>query len=80
MPTRVGALLCGDPVALARALRQVEISAVDQPLLPGARLLSVSHLMLGHPIFPVGLARIFVTHPATGERLRRLEALAGYRR
>ena len=73
----VGALLCGDPVALARALRQVEISAVDQPLLPGARLLSVSHLMLVSPFSPVGLARLFVTHPATGERLRRLEALAG---
>jgi len=76
----MGALLCGDPVALARALRQVEISAVDQPLLPGARLLSVSHLMLASPFSPVGLARLFVTHPATGERLRRLEALAGYRR
>lgn len=75
-----GALLSGDPAALARALRTVETGAVDLPLLPSARLISVGHLMLASPFSPVGLARLFVTQPATGERLRRLEALAGYRR
>jgi heat shock protein HtpX len=36
--------------------------------------------MIGSPFRPDGFARLFLTHPPLGERLRRLEALAGYRR
>jgi heat shock protein HtpX len=75
-----GALLAGDPVALASALRQIERGTAELALAPDARLSSVGHLMIVSP-FPVeGFARLFSTHPATGERVRRLEALAGYRR
>jgi heat shock protein HtpX len=75
-----GALLSGDPVALANALRKVEAGAADLALTPDARLTSVGHLMMACPFRPEGFARLFGTQPPAGERVRRLEALAGYRR
>jgi heat shock protein HtpX len=75
-----GALLAGDPVALASALRQIEAGAEELALAPDARLSSVGHLMIASPFHPEGFARLFGTHPPAGERIRRLEALAGYRR
>jgi len=75
-----GALLAGDPVALAGALRKIEAGAAELALAPGARLSSVAHLMIASPFHPEGFARLFATQPPLGERLRRLEALAGYRR
>ena len=75
-----GALLTGDPLALASALRKADAGAADLPLTPDARGTSVAHLMIVSPLTPEGLARLFLTHPPAGERIRRLEALAGYRR
>ena len=75
-----GALLAGDPVALASALRKIEAGAAELAQAPDARLSSVAHLMIISPFHPGGLARLFDTQPPAGERLRRLEALAGYRR
>jgi heat shock protein HtpX len=75
-----GALLTGDPVALARALRKVEAGAVERPLAADGRRLSVGHLMIACPFRAEGVARLFGTHPPAAERVRRLEALAGYRR
>ena len=75
-----GALLAGDPVALAGALRKIEFGTARLALAPDARLSSVGHLMIASPFHPDGFARLFGTHPPAGERIRRLEALAGYRR
>ena len=75
-----GALLTGDPVVLASALRKIEAGAAELARAPDARLSTVAHLMIVSPFHPGGLARLFATHPPVGERLRRLEALAGYRR
>jgi heat shock protein HtpX len=75
-----GALLAGDPVALAGALRKIEAGVAELALAPDARVSSVAHLMIASPFHPEGFARLFATHPPLGERLRRLEALAGYRR
>jgi heat shock protein HtpX len=75
-----GALLTGDPLALARALRKIDAGAAELPLAPDARRAPVGHLMIASPFVPAGVARLFLAHPPAGERIRRLEALAGYRR
>ena len=75
-----GALLSGDPVALACALRKIDAGTAELALAPDGRRISVGHLMIASPFRPEGLARLFRTHPPAGERIRRLEALAGYRR
>jgi heat shock protein HtpX len=75
-----GALLAGDPMALASALRKIDMSAAALPLRPRGLLSAASHLMIAHPFPYGGFGRLFITHPPTGERVRRLEALAGYPR
>jgi heat shock protein HtpX len=75
-----GALLAGDPVALAGALRKIDAGTAELALAPDGRRTSVGHLMIASPFRLEGLARLFVTHPPARERVRRLETLAGYRR
>ncbi len=75
-----GALLSGDPVALASALRKIDAGSAELALAPDGRRISVGHLMIACPFRLEGFARLFLTHPPAGERIRRLEALAGYRR
>lgn len=75
-----GALLAGDPMALASALRKIDMRAAALPLRPRGFLAAASHLMIAHPFSYGGFGRLFITHPPTGERVRRLEALAGYPR
>jgi heat shock protein HtpX len=75
-----GAALAGGPLALASALRKIEARTVELPLYPTGPLASASPLMIVNPFSGGGFARLFSTHPPTGERVFRLEALAGYPR
>jgi heat shock protein HtpX len=75
-----GAALAGDPLALASALRKIEARTVELPFHPTGPLASASPLMIVNPFSGEGFARLFSTHPPTGERVFRLEALAGYPR
>ena len=75
-----GARLTGDPLALASALRKLELGSRRLPLPPERDLVTTSHLMIANPFRPDGLAKLFASHPAMAERIARLEALAGYRR
>jgi heat shock protein HtpX len=75
-----GALLADDPVVLASALRKLDFRAAQLPLAPDGRLTSIGHLMIVSPFRTSGVARLFGTHPPVAERVRRLEALAGYHR
>ncbi|GAA0938061.1 zinc metalloprotease HtpX [Nonomuraea longicatena] len=75
-----GARLTGDPLALASALRKIEMGARRLPLPENSRLTSASHMMIANPFSGCGLGRMFSTHPPTSERVARLERMAGYRR
>jgi heat shock protein HtpX len=71
----VGAAICGKPLALAGALRKLEAGAQRIPMQvePAAAPLA--------QVSPFGsragaMMRLFSTHPPTGERVARLEAMA----
>jgi heat shock protein HtpX len=72
-----GALLTGDPLALASALRTIDSCAASLPPRRRGPLVVASHLMIACPFPPGGLGRLLRSHPPTGERVRRLEGLAG---
>lgn len=72
-----GAKVTGDPLALASALRKLEMGAQNTPLqVSDATASSTAHMFIVNPLSGGGLANLFSTHPAMEERIARLEAMA----
>ena len=70
-----GAMMIGRPMALANALRKLEVGNKARPMQMGNP--SHASLFIVNPFTRGGLAALFSTHPPMAERIRRLEEMAG---
>ncbi|MEL4358969.1 MULTISPECIES: zinc metalloprotease HtpX [unclassified Luteococcus] len=71
-----GSQLTGDPTALARALMKIEQGVYSAPLPPTKDLVNASHMMIANPFGGLNVRQLFSTHPATADRIMRLEQQA----
>ena len=69
-----GARLCGNPRALASALKKIEALSHARPMTAGSP--ATAHLFIVNPFFGGGVLRLFSTHPPTEQRVAHLELLA----
>ena len=71
-----GAVLTQDPLALASALSKLESGVSRVPMGRDPRVEPVSSMMIANPFGRV--RNLFSTHPPMGQRIARLEQMAGY--
>jgi heat shock protein HtpX len=72
-----GAQICGDPLALATALRKIECWSQNPQAAPmQSGTPATAHMMIVNPFTGGGLVQLFSTHPATRLRVDRLEVMA----
>ncbi len=72
-----GAEICGNPLALASALRKLEFGTKQHPMNNAKS--TDAHMFIVNPFGNASnkLKNLFSTHPETSERIRRLEDMAG---
>jgi len=68
-----GASICGNPRALADALKKLQAGVRRIPMEANP---STAHMFIISPLTGGGLLSLFSTHPPIEERIARLEALA----
>ncbi len=72
-----GAKICGKPLALAGALRKLQMASQRVPMQEATP--ATSHMFIVNPLTGASMLKLFSTHPPMEERVARLEALAGGR-
>lgn len=70
-----GAKICGNPIALANALRKLHLGAQAKPLQEATP--ATSHMFIVNPLAGSSMVKMFSTHPPMEERIARLELMAG---
>jgi heat shock protein HtpX len=73
---RLGAMICGEPLALASALRKIEGYAHQIRNEPAEAAPATAHLFIINPLTGEGMDNLFSTHPNTANRIAALEQLA----
>jgi len=68
-----GARLCGKPLALANALKKLQMGVAAIPMDANA---ATAHMFIVSPLTGGGLMSLFSTHPPMKERVKRLEELS----
>ncbi len=68
-----GARICGNPLALADALRKLHAASQMLPMTEARP--ATAHMFIVNPLTGGGLASLFSTHPPMEERIARLEAM-----
>ncbi|MDT8419094.1 MAG: zinc metalloprotease HtpX [Desulfuromonadales bacterium] len=69
-----GAKLCGNPLALASALRKLQAGAQATPMQEATP--ATSHMFIVNPLTGASMLKLFSTHPPMDERIARLERIA----
>ncbi len=70
---RRGAQICGNPLSLANALLKLERGAQAVPMQVNA---ATAHMYIVNPLTAQSFAKLFSTHPATEDRVARLQEMA----
>ena len=73
---RLGAEICGDPLALASALERLERGAVRIDNHAAERNPATAHVFIVNPLHAHKADKLFSTHPSTANRVRALRGLA----
>ena len=73
---RLGAMICGEPLALASALQKIEHYAHGIRNEPAEAAPATAHLFIINPLTGEGMDNLFSTHPNTANRIAELERLA----
>jgi len=74
---RRGAMLCGNPLALARALAKISNRAAVTDMPAADANPASAHIFICNPLHGGGLQALFSTHPPMDSRIARLQAMAG---
>ena len=69
-----GARICGNPMALANALRKLQMGAQAVPMTEAPP--ATSHMFIVNPLTGGSMLKLFSAHPPMEERVARLELMA----
>jgi heat shock protein HtpX len=73
---RTGAVISGQPLALASALNKLQQGTARIPMPLADANPATAHVFIANPLHGRGLQSLFATHPPMEERIRRLQAMA----